>query len=951
MAENFQTLRNLLYYPDNPNRLFFFNTLTYYTGHDNDEYISRAFHIAAEGYKYLTKNILTDPNGLLTQGSQKYMDKMATIKKFLELAIETEQKNELAYFHNMIITLKEKFNNLPMPDSVQQLINYFESVETKDVFDYDTYIYMVNNLLQGKQATEATLKYEIDRLDKLQNAYESSKREIAESIVGGANNFAALSKRAQNILEWRVGNELNARYLKQGSTSAGNSTKRLPTWDKIIDKYFKTVPVTADNKIAAFTNRLIRDLFMSNQLRQQILDDINQYMRNNSSITNLEQVIRSEIVLRLQEWGKQHTKELLESLANTNDPTIINIQNQVIQSLASVQGLYTFQIDNLPPGLAGTKELNFFTNSKLTKTGTRSGQQLYQAVRQFINKVDSIIAASRNLTTEQQAVLNSLQLQNNSANLTILHQIELLETLEQTILNRVNRCIQDQQEITLNITEIMNTLNINNSNSRNGRNNTPLPSTITFRVSSDGTIDLNSNNKILTRILKANGYITHSLTSSTLKNFISAMKGKASSMLKQTLQQNVISTGNQQLLDVFNRHLNTINVSVKGSMRAELMSGIEIIQKANGELALRFGGTQNDKNDFAVITIDPGVRELQQQFGIAYKEIVGRAYKSNLQPLYEEKVNAVKTFQESFIADIQDLKKQHIYHDYAQQAKSFFKHYDEHTQKMQQILKQYEQAGKEFAKIKKTVSTSAKKANKSDKEVKRILSELKKTLTQSIYRSDTTKTYDEYNNKIGFLGGSLGTNLETQLNSINILLEQGGMGLAPDEMNYLTDIIINTSYESIIGTKYQSVIERYLSAVAAFALFDEGGAEIEIIKHTLDKTSLKHSSPKILHLYRLDNLYYPGSYILKETLAGVMELGKVMTINTHGARIKIVNNTNLDIVPNNPWQPGEPINHFPWETVSAYALDHTELQITFLAGMLQILTNLRNRMSNITMPA
>lgn len=212
------------------------------------------------------------------------------------------------------------------------------------------------------------------------------------------------------------------------------------------------------------------------------------------------------------------------------------------------------------------------------------------------------------------------------------------------------------------------------------------------------------------------------------------------------------------------------------------------------------------------------------------------------------------------------------------------------------------------------------------------------------------KTYTQYQNRIGFIGGSIGTNLQQQLNSINSLFEEQGIGLLPDELSLLESLIINTSYYSIIGKQYKGVIEKYLSAVAAFALFDEGGAEIEILKDKITTEVQKKNSPQILHLYRLNSIYFPGSYILQETLKGVLQLGKFMTINTHGARVTINNPINYDIIPNRPWKLGDPINTRPWQQVSQYAQKNVQLQITFLSGMIQILKNLQKRMQNIVIP-
>jgi hypothetical protein len=61
------------------------------------------------------------------------------------------------------------------------------------------------------------------------------------------------------------------------------------------------------------------------------------------------------------------------------------------------------------------------------------------------------------------------------------------------------------------------------------------------------------------------------------------------------------------------------------------------------------------------------------------------------------------------------------------------------------------------------------------------------------------------------------------------------MPITPSDMNWLYSAIINCSPNSLVGEKYKNIIEDYLGAMAAFALFDEGGAEAEIISGIADK--------------------------------------------------------------------------------------------------------------------
>jgi len=50
-----------------------------------------------------------------------------------------------------------------------------------------------------------------------------------------------------------------------------------------------------------------------------------------------------------------------------------------------------------------------------------------------------------------------------------------------------------------------------------------------------------------------------------------------------------------------------------------------------------------------------------------------------------------------------------------------------------------------------------------------------------------------------------------------------------------------------------------------------------------------------------------------------------MTIKTHGARITINNPVNYSIIPNRPWEVGQPIDTEPWQKVSEYAQNNVQL--------------------------
>ena len=117
------------------------------------------------------------------------------------------------------------------------------------------------------------------------------------------------------------------------------------------------------------------------------------------------------------------------------------------------------------------------------------------------------------------------------------------------------------------------------------------------------------------------------------------------------------------------------------------------------------------------------------------------------------------------------------------------------------------------------------------------------------------------------------------------------------DIDWLHKAIINCSPASIVGEKNKNIIENYLSSMAALAIFDEGAAEGQIIQDLQNKVMERvSSSPNILHLYRVNGIYVPGSLVLQRTIT---ELSKCLDMGTlaiktmnRGAGVTILNTMN-----------------------------------------------------------
>ena len=224
---------------------------------------------------------------------------------------------------------------------------------------------------------------------------------------------------------------------------------------------------------------------------------------------------------------------------------------------------------------------------------------------------------------------------------------------------------------------------------------------------------------------------------------------------------------------------------------------------------------------------------------------------------------------------------------------------------------------------------------------KKLLQELRQILQDTIIVTETVKTFDTYQNDIGFVNGSLGPNIGAQLGNFKELFSSAGVSLTDSEMMWLEVAIVNCS-PAAIGAGNKGPIERFLSTMAGFAVFDEGSAEIQLIAHQAEDYYQKSSSPKLIHLYKLNGMYFPGSYILQKiynNLTGAVNsmIGLSKEVNNDGAKIRatateaIINHNIHDL-------------HERWANTYAIASSsqYTSIEVTFLSGLLNIVNQLIN---------
>lgn len=229
------------------------------------------------------------------------------------------------------------------------------------------------------------------------------------------------------------------------------------------------------------------------------------------------------------------------------------------------------------------------------------------------------------------------------------------------------------------------------------------------------------------------------------------------------------------------------------------------------------------------------------------------------------------------------------------------------------------------------------------------------SLKETVQIGSTVKSYNKYDNKEGFHGGSLGGTVETQLANIYKMFEYGGVTM-PD-IEWLTFAIYNAG-PGLLGSHLKEPIENILSTVAVMLMFDDAGQQAMYLNEQIkERYNLsQYNSAKFLHLYYLNGTYYPSSFILQLTYNGLLKaytelndkyLKGTEAFNSvsNGSHAHIINpvseinevgtQVNNDVVTTKQEQ---------WAATFSANSKSVKIQVTFLAGVLDIIDILNKSM-------
>lgn len=197
------------------------------------------------------------------------------------------------------------------------------------------------------------------------------------------------------------------------------------------------------------------------------------------------------------------------------------------------------------------------------------------------------------------------------------------------------------------------------------------------------------------------------------------------------------------------------------------------------------------------------------------------------------------------------------------------------------------------------------------------------------YVSAGRDSFDFYQ---GFEGAAFGSNLSNQLDIISNMMEAGGITL--DDKQWLQFAMINAG-RNMIGRTYKTSIEDYFSLFVGFLMFNDAYIMVEDAKKYIENKY--DSDVSDLHLYELNGVFIPTSYLLQKTWESMN--GILNDIQSAAAR-KQGTRAVLHTYDGKP-QRGN------WDQTANVATEQTKLEMKFLAGFLDLLNALEREMGQL----
>ena len=975
-AEDFSTLYNLAFYDNFSTKYVYFASLLNYSNsisHKNEKYIGpsekydkkrmevlKTVGQATANFYRAAKDPKKNGNSIFTN----HIDKFDLCLKFLATAIKEEQDNEMAYFEQKLNEIKSSFSKKEQENTdIQALISFFEkSKNDKGKIDYPYFITLINGLLSGLKNTKSIAEYESKRLISINKAIEGMKEKRAKQLEGLATARQMGPTETQRMIEnslERYDKQINAYYIKNKNLSSKRN-RRGKIYERLTGatSAFKNIPKSVAVELSDWINKQLETILQQPDIVATIADKLNKSGLQDGYKETIVDDVKNAILGALLVEAQARLPEIINNkYKNIPKGEIINTLKKDIDITSDyrIEGYYS----NWKTG----KRLKGFED--MTKNF-----ELYEASAEGFTEM---------LLRLQKAINNDYPLSEVQDNLyNYMQENHIYEKYEElgNLINKLKKLADQLKPIEDQIKNDLEVLPQNVEKRITDKNGKKVIMKLTVHVTPEGvTVEGLDQIKSLQAFQNIFGENSN-MNLSSLKSTITSLTRNTSINLRDTLAASVNQAINEvaeqeketlkyELNKMIKDGLENVKIKVTGPDLSEVLSAINFEQIDASHIKVNWAGKTKIKNDVITISINNTQINFQTPINTLIKrqtEKIATLIDQNLSRNEIEEqlsVNVISAFQEAtargFARNTGAQSER-----YSKNARVFLYQYARFMGKQRNVSDVYKKVLDDW----EAYSNRLKKQGIDAYQQERIRERIVNSIKDSFYISDTVKTYNQYVDKLGFSGGSIGANLQSQLNNMQDIFKLAGMPISNSDMEWLYFLIINCADTTLHGRKNAPFIEQYLGSMAAFMLFDEGGAEVMILKDLMNKTkTLNVSSPKILHIYNVNGVYVPGSYVLQQVYLNLqtckVNIDKLSEPNFHGAGVRIVNPMNESMIPNRGQnkqlndqnkKKAKPLDTDPWGTIAKKAAKSVSLEIFFLAGLLDIVNSINEKMGNIELP-
>ena len=824
---NFYNFGNLFFYNEFSPKFFYFNSLlsSYELNSPNPRYKSKANAI---GQKAISE--LSNIPGIGTEQKDKnkfLSEQIEQILQILDLAIKQERINEQKFVESKIAILKNNFDPLYLNknEDLATIEKLLKMVGKGDGIDYNAFITLINVLQNGLRNTQSIFQFEKEHLEKLEEARVKSEKALENQIIGLAKSQHRSGIEAAEMVE-SAKNRRNQRrinaYLNEHNIVNLKGFK----------KYMKNMEA-ASNKIASWMMKIIQEQFDKNYSTYvNLIGNI-----NTDKSTLLEQ-IKSKLVQAILPEIPKFLPEILGTVKENIDANAL--EQDIIKNF---QQNLKIDVHGIPSNLGVDKKKLRLFNERITKNNadTRSAIDIYNVISERIKALRQ--KPPKSYTPEEQLFMQNLEPFYLSNIAPIEQEMQKVERFSQT--NRGEpkfTRIQDPNtgKMTLTIT------------SKQGKD------TLKIDLDKAGSI----YNKKRSDVPKS------------LESLLKTMKSAASKKIREYIINLLLNQKNsnvkKDLEDSIRNIAQNIRVVIKGDTVEELMQGLD--HTATIKI---WTGKTFVKNDFMEIVILPPLENNVTKITNIVEQNLKNINTDNSSQFFQEYKKILDSYQTNIVnaieADMKEVQSEKAWTDYDKMASQYFASQEKKQEALKNILDKYN----ELCTIIKSTIKDENERNKQLENLKKITDDFLNSLKNSVYESSTMKTFRTYQNDIGFIGGSLGSTIESQIDSFDQIFTAAGVPFSKELKEWLIFSVLNCSKLSVVKESNKDFVEDYLGGLATFTLFNEGGAELKMLQEHLNDMSINPNND-IMHLYKLNTIYYPGSFVLMQVVKNLKSVVNVI---------------------------------------------------------------------------